>query len=367
MARNRFIAIMKHMRFDEKSRRRDRLRMDKFCHVSEIWNAFIENCQRCYIPDPNLTIDEQLFPCKSRCPFTQFMASKPDKYGIKFWMLTDSKNSYLFNSIPYLGKEDRPSGTDVPASVCMKLLEPVFDNGYNVTCDSYFTSLNLAEKLKSRRTTLLGTIRKQRREVPDCESVMKNQPVFSTEVFVSDSTTLTAYKAKKSRIVYVLSSMHNTVKVDQQHRKRLPETVKFYNETKAGVDVLDQMARYHTSKTGTRRWPMAVFFNLLDLAAINALIIFKLTTGENISRRKFLLDLIKELCDSHPSDLDAGDMSPELQSPSDSLLRSRRQCQLQTCKNKSSCICMQCKKVCCGQHTATKKQFVWCDDCKQQA
>ena len=49
------------MRFDEKSRRRDRLRMDKFCHVSEIWNAFIENCQRCYIPDLNLTIDYSSF------------------------------------------------------------------------------------------------------------------------------------------------------------------------------------------------------------------------------------------------------------------------------------------------------------------
>ena len=40
----------------------------------------------------------------------------------------------------------------------------------------------------------------------------------------------------------------------------------FYNKTKSGVDITDQMARQYTVKAGARRWPMAVFYNILDLA-----------------------------------------------------------------------------------------------------
>ena len=34
--------------------------------------------------------------------------------------------------------------------------------------------------------------------------------------------------------------MHQTVFVDQLHPKKLPETIKSYNASKVGVDVLDQ-------------------------------------------------------------------------------------------------------------------------------
>lgn len=57
----------------------------------------------------NITIDEQLFPSKTRCPFTQFIPSKPDKYGQKFRLAVDLRTKYLLNAFPYLGKdEERP-------------------------------------------------------------------------------------------------------------------------------------------------------------------------------------------------------------------------------------------------------------------
>ena len=67
------------------------------------------------------------------------------------------------------------------------------------------------------------------------------------------------------------------------------------NQTAAivGVDVLDQMARYHTSKSSTRRWSEAVFFNILDCSCINAYIIYCLTTKLKSSRRQFMQELKK--------------------------------------------------------------------------
>ena len=70
MGCNRYQKIMKHLRFDYFLRQRQRRQTDKFCLIFEV---LFENCKKCYIPGFDLTIDEQLFPCKTRCPFTKYI------------------------------------------------------------------------------------------------------------------------------------------------------------------------------------------------------------------------------------------------------------------------------------------------------
>ena len=374
MSRDRYQEIMKHLRFDDFFSRRQRRETDKFCLISEVWNCFIESCKKCNVPNCDLTIDEQLFPCKAKCPFIQYMANKPDKFVIKFWLLADAQSKYLCNGKPYLGRD--PSGSrcsDLPGDVCLTLLQPYYKKGNNVTTDNYFTSLKLAEELKQKKTTILDTIRKQRREVPSTELIMKDKELYVSEIFSSPSgCSLTIYKAKKKKIVCILSSMHRNVNIDQCHKKKLPETIQYYNKSKVGVDVLDQMARYHTGKSSTRRWPVAVFFNILDCACINAYIIYCLTTKLKLSRRQFMLELIKELC--KPKD-GVGSIPPSpavdhivsIAWPRTSGLahqtRKRKECQFVACRNKSSSFCQNCGKVCCGKHTSEKVTIVKCKNC----
>ncbi|XP_042610404.1 uncharacterized protein LOC122143866 [Cyprinus carpio] len=64
--------------------------------------------------------------------------------------------------------------------------------------------------------------------------------------------TLTAYAPKRKKTVYILSSMHSVIQTDNT-TKRKPNTVTLYNTTKCGVDVMDQMVREYTVRTGTRR------------------------------------------------------------------------------------------------------------------
>jgi len=73
-----------------------------------------------------------------------------------------------------------------------------------------------------------------------------------------------------------ISTMHNDAKVSlSEHQK--PEIILFYNDTKGGVDTKNQMCR-HTCESGTRRWPMAMFYNLVDIdVALNAFVIWKKT------------------------------------------------------------------------------------------
>ena len=121
----------------------------------------------------------------------------------------------------------------------------------------------------------------------------------------------------------------------------------FYNNNKYGVDMLDSMCRQMTTKAGCRRWPLAVFFNILDLAGVNAHILYKQKTGSNISRRKFLFELSAQLRAAHvvrneniPDDI----LKPRK-------LPKRQNCRvLLRCKrNRASMSCLKCKQPTCGQ------------------
>ena len=61
ISRDRFCEVLSFLRFDKKSTRSERLMTDKFALISEVWYRFIANSQQCYIPEENLTADEQLF------------------------------------------------------------------------------------------------------------------------------------------------------------------------------------------------------------------------------------------------------------------------------------------------------------------
>ena len=80
-----------------------------------------------------------------------------------------------------------------------------------------------------------------------------------------------------------------------ESEKKKPETVEFYNKTRRGVDVADQMARQYSVKAGTLRWPFAVFYNIVDLAGINAFVLYKKRTADKFSRRDFLFKHATEL------------------------------------------------------------------------
>lgn len=294
MSRNRFREIMKYLRFDHKSSRRQRLNEDKFAMISETWYEFISNAQACYIPGPYITIDEQLFPSKCRCRFTQFMSSKPDKYGQKFWMAVDKDENYVINAFPYLGKDDNKVKDERLGDwVVKKLIEPYVNKGRNVTCDNFFTSLILANYLKSKNTSIVGTVNRARREIPVSVKTAKEE-LYSSLILKRGDTSLTVYQAKPSKNVLMLSTMHPDVTISTSS-KRKPETVLFYNSTKYGVDVVDSMSRKYTVKAPSRRWPVHTFYNVLDLAGINAWVLYKIINGSTMKRRDFLLQLGEEL------------------------------------------------------------------------
>ncbi|KAL2083869.1 hypothetical protein ACEWY4_019387 [Coilia grayii] len=362
MSRGRFQNIMHHLRFDDRDTRNERAQTDKFAAISNIWGLFVTNCITCYIPGRHITIGEQVFPSKTRCCFLQYIASKPDKFGIKFWVACDLKTKYVCNILPCLGKDPTwPRGERVSESVVMRLMEPFLDKGRNVTTDNFFTSLSLAERLLSRNTTILGTVNKIRQEIPlSTRQMHRNE--CTTQVFSTTGATLTVYAPKRKKTVYVLSSMHSMIQ-KQDTAKTKPNTITLYNTTKCGVDVMDQMVREYTVRAGTRRWPVAVFYNMIDMAALNAHVLYQLCTGRQERRVDFLLELARELAHSHVGMKKAQKEQLFWQQPSTPQLGKRAKCQAKIkCKDNHATVrCVDCYRYTCGK---CRKEQWQCQDCE---
>lgn len=180
-------------------------------------------------------------------------------------------------------------------------------NGRNVTCDNFFTSHALAVELKKEQMTqMVGTIRKNRKEIPPVLSNMKKKPVLHSE-FVFDHrlrATMVSYVPKRNKFVILLSTLHTKKEIDSGNAHK-PEIIKFYNSTKGAVDILDEMVGSYRCKRKVLRWPLALFQNMLDISAVNALVLFldvkpqwKLAE-KNYRRRLFLIELGKALCEDY--------------------------------------------------------------------
>ena len=95
----------------------------------------------------------------------------------------------------------------------------------------------------------------------------------------------------------MLSLMLYTCLVGDQTEKRKPYAILDYNANKCGVITMDQMLGTYSCKRATQRWPLAMFYNMLDVAALAAFTIYnEIKPIKRSDRgRSFLLLLTKQL------------------------------------------------------------------------
>ena len=357
MTKRMFSRITQNMRFDNFRSRRINNCNDKLQPIRWIFERVIKNSQKLMKPGESVTVDEQLIPFRGRCSFKQYIPSKPAKYGIKVWCLNDSKNSFLYNAEIYCGKRNGVREKDQGENVVLRLLDGFYLQGLNITCDNFFTTYSLARKLIAKKMTIVGTIRKNRKELPPIQNIIPGQ----SEYFQSDGVTLLQFAPKKNKQVHLLSTFHNN---QFQTESTKPEIVDFYNKTKGGVDCMDMMINNYTTKRISRRWPMTCFYNIIDIALLNSYIVFKdifpSFFPKNCKPRRYFIDLVaismietnteetKE-CSSIAKKVKVGNF------------KVKGRCYLcpRTLDRKQRKTCSLCKKHICEDHC----NFV-CDNCK---
>lgn len=305
MSQKRFEILIVAIRFDNPETREERKKSDPEAAILGVFNSFVSNCQKLYSLGEYGCIDEMLIPFRGRCKFRVYMPAKPNKYGIKVLTLTDARTSYFYNAYIYSGKGSDSKGlteeekkTSIPTQSVLRLISSIVGSNRNITADNWFSSLELVKELQKRKLTFVGTLRKNKREIPIEFLPNRNREIGSSLYGFSDDITLLSYVPKQNKSVLLISSMHHEKSFDEEKNK--PEIVCFYNSTKGGVDSMDQKCANYSSNRRSRRWPLSVFYMLVNISAANSYILYLcFKDSPTITRFKFVEDLAIKLISPH--------------------------------------------------------------------
>lgn len=155
--------------------------------------------------------------------------------------------------------------------------------------------------------TILGTIKKNKSEIPKEMIDLRKREIGSSRFCFNGLLSITSFVPKKNRVVLMLST--EDISIDNDDGK--PDVVKQYNVEKNGVDGLDKKVSAYTCVRSTRKWPQRIFQNLLDITTVNGHCVYlemmkrdQILNDQNkkssqFRRDKYIYNLILELIEPH--------------------------------------------------------------------
>ena len=224
-------------------------------------------------------------------------------------------------------------------------------------------------------------MKKNKAEIPKEFLPRKNRVVGSTLFGFQKEKMMLSYVPRKNKSVILLSTLHDDDEMDHDTRK--PQVILDYNETKGGVDKVDKMCAAYSVSRITKRWPCVVFYTLMNIAGINAQILYKFACPEKDPkhRRIFLKNLALTMMKEHlifrsnvkhlPQDITAflkvnygREVEPTTEEeripPKRGVCRS---CALEKKRSSASRKCCRCQSFTCKNHSAFE---VVCNNCKDE-
>ena len=190
MSRNRFIFILHNLPFDDESTHAERWKKDRFTAFCEFFEKLNNQCMLVLAPVDYLSLDETLYPMRTQISFKQFNPSKPVKYGLLFKSVNVARYPYTFISSPYSGKPTEEGGqyyVQGTEAIVHYLTETLSTNsssaGGNISFDQLYISIPLAKWLLEKRITCIGTMKLNRKSIPDKLKETKNRELLSSEIY----------------------------------------------------------------------------------------------------------------------------------------------------------------------------------------
>jgi hypothetical protein len=272
----------------------DKLRQVRWL-INEIRNA----CSREWSLGKFVTIDEMMVRYKGTyCPIRQYMPKKPEKWGIKFWVLTDSVSKFIFCFEIYCRKNMEANVTiPIPRGeasaaygVVMNLLHGLEDKGHCIVMDNYFCSIPLFEDLVRKGIYATGTVRSNCIGLPQN---LKNTKSWKRceqghiEWAMHESRSISCVMWKDKRPVLLLSThaipigfpcvpMAEVPRRNGAVKDKIPTSPVLleYTTFMRGVDVADQLRASYSSQTRSHKWWHRVSWALVDITEVNIYIMY---------------------------------------------------------------------------------------------
>ena len=155
------------------------------------------------------------------------------------------------------------------------LLHNYLDKNFHVYFDNFYTSYKLVNDLKNKSTFSCGTIRVDRGlfliELKKSK-LEKNKSKFL------NTRNIVAVQWKDKHDVYTVSAIHGSEieLVERQNNDLVekPRIICQYNNYMNGLDKCDQYLNYYSMGRKSIKWWKIVFFRLIELCVVNAIIIY---------------------------------------------------------------------------------------------
>ena len=251
MRRDRFQQIRSMIHFSQPFVEND----DALKKIRELFDHVNRVFGKKFSPDQELCIDEYLSLWKGRLSFRVYIPNKRERYGIKMYMLCESRTGYLLGIIIYTGATSEypePSNTFLhkpfaefgnPSKVVMSLRDKYLGQGYSLTVDNLYTSPELAKFLYENRTDIYGTLRRKKGLPEDFWNwkPTKGEPpqvMFCGHLLVLRWNDVS--KEKSNKLVSMLSTKHTGKLVFVKNHFRTkepiykPDVIVDYNRTMGG-------------------------------------------------------------------------------------------------------------------------------------
>lgn len=212
MRRDRFqlLRIFLHFNDNEKRIEKGNDGYDPLYKIKPIFDIVNSQLTDVYGPGPYTSFDEAMRLFKGRWAFKQYNPKKPVKWGIKNYMLAESHTGYILKQRPYVGK-----GTVTPQDgrlVTEQLVIEMcaeFGEGMVVYMDNFYMSPRLVKELKESGKGACGTVRVDRRGMPQDikgKKLTKEDPPYFTQTTDGDILCVSWQDTKR---VTMLSSIND--------------------------------------------------------------------------------------------------------------------------------------------------------------
>ena len=301
MPRDRFLVLLTFLHYSDNTNyvARGQDGYDPLYKLGTVYHDVTHLFTTNYYPTMNIAIDEGLVPWRGNIHFRVYNPDKPDKFGIKSYQLCD-QTGYCCQYEIYTGKQQGAhSEHGVTYDLCMRMMQKYINRGHHLYVDNFYTSPTLFSHLYEQGTGVCGTLRTNRKHVPDA---IKSGKPDKGNMIVANNGPLMVLKYHHKRQVSMCSTLHKGIMNDTGKKTRdkqeailKPDAIMDYNKYMGAVDRSDQMLQYLAMRRKTLKWYKKVMFHLFDLCALQAYLIYKMQTDKPVLHRVFKRDLVKQI------------------------------------------------------------------------
>ncbi|XP_050509345.1 piggyBac transposable element-derived protein 4-like [Diabrotica virgifera virgifera] len=302
MSRDRFFLILRMLHFSDNNLPKNG---DSLVKIRAVIDHVRDAFRNAVKPHKELCIDESLLLFKGRLFFKQYIPSKRHRFGVKFFVLCDAVTGYILDFVVYTG-----ATTDLQTNNCnlgksgdvvLTLLARYLDKGHTLYCDNWYTSPSLFVWLYNRATNACGTVRKNRKYMPQmAEKLQRGEWSFRSD------DKLLSLKYCDKREVYMLTSLHNNTGMETGKKDRLtgrtivkPQCIVAYNKFMGAVDKTDMLLSSVECVRKTAKWYKKVFLHLMDMVLLNANVLNNIVAKTKTSLAEFQLTLIQQIVEEN--------------------------------------------------------------------